>query len=316
MNYTDNSVMDFVILLLGGAVLGLAGVFVRLADTTASLGPFASAFWRMAVAAPFLLAWAAVAWAVPARKQQPAPALATPVQAYRSRPSPPALLAHWPTWGLALFAAAMFALDLVFFHLAVTWTAVGNATLESNFAPVLITLAFWVITRNAPRPVFLAGLAAALGGAALMIGPNFGHSRALLGDASGLFSAVFYAAYQVGIQQARQRLSTAPVMAVVTLLAAVVLWPFALAEGRLLPTASIGWLRVLGLALLVQIGGQVVIAYAVRRLNPALSSVGLLVQPAMAVVYAWILLGEALTAPQLLGAGLVLAGIYLARKGM
>ncbi len=308
--------MDFLILLLGGAVLGLAGVFVRLADTTASLGPFASAFWRMAVAAPFLLAWAAVEWSRRPAPQPATPPASAPPQWFSTRSTPPALLAHWPTWGLALFAAAMFALDLVFFHLAVTWTAVGNATLESNFAPVLITLAFWIITRNAPRPIFLGGLAAALGGAALMIGPNFGHSRALLGDASGLVSAVFYAAYQVGIQQARQRLSTAPLMAAVTVLAAVVLWPLALAEGRLWPTAAVGWVWVLGLALLVQIGGQVVIAYAVRRINPALSSVGLLVQPAMAVVYAWILLGEALTAPQLLGAGMVLTGIYLARKGM
>jgi len=308
--------MDFLILLLGGAVLGLAGVFVRLADTTANLGPFASAFWRMALAAPFLLAWAAVQRSrVPRSAAAPQPAATRP-QWFSKRPAPPALLAHWPIRALALFAAAMFALDLVFFHLAVIYTAVGNATLESNFAPVLITLALWVITRKAPRPVFLAGLTAALGGSALMIGPNFGHSRALLGDASGLVSAVFYAAYQVGIQQARQRLSTAPLMAVVTLLAAVVLWPFALTEGRLWPTAAIGWVWVLGLALLVQIGGQVVIAYAVRRLNPALSSVGLLVQPAMAVVYAWVLLDEALTAPQLLGAGLVLAGIYLARRGM
>lgn len=308
--------MDFLILLLGGAVLGLAGVFVRLADTTANLGPFASAFWRMTLAAPFLLAWAAVQWSrTPRPAAMPQPAVTRP-RRFTKRPAPPALLAHWPMWALALFAAAMFALDLVFFHLAVIDTTVGNATLESNFAPVLITLAFWVITRNAPRAVFVAGLAAALGGAALMIGPNFGHSKALLGDASGLVSAVFYAAYQVGIQQARQRLPTAPLMAVVTLLAAVVLWPFALAEGRLWPTAAIGWLWVLLLALLVQIGGQVVIAYAVRRLNPALSSVGLLVQPAMAVVYAWGLLGEALSSTQLLGAALVLAGIYLARRGM
>ncbi|MGA8008243.1 MAG: DMT family transporter [Thiomonas sp.] len=311
--------MEFFVLLLGGAVLGLAGVFVRLADTTANIGPFASAFWRMAIATPFLLTWAAVQWQLARRNvpaAQPAAAVQTTPQRFNQRAAPPALLSHWPTWSLALFAAAMFALDLVFFHLAVIWTAVGNATLESNFAPVLITLAFWGITRIAPRPVFVAGLAAAIGGATLMIGPNFGHDRALLGDASGLVSAVFYAAYQVGIQQARQRLSTAPLMAVVTLLATVVLCPFALAEGRMWPDAAIGWAWVLGLALLVQIGGQVVIAYAVRRLNPALSSVGLLVQPAMAVVYAWILLGEALTAGQLLGAGLVLSGIYLARRGM
>jgi hypothetical protein len=48
--------MDFPILLLGGAVLGLAGVFVRLAEVTAGIGPFASAFWRMTFATPILLA--------------------------------------------------------------------------------------------------------------------------------------------------------------------------------------------------------------------------------------------------------------------
>ncbi|WP_298288027.1 DMT family transporter [Thiomonas sp.] len=305
--------MDFLVLLGGGAVLGLAGVFVRLADTTAHLGPFASAFWRMTLAAPLL-----VAWAVFTRRGAPvaAPAASGSPQWFSRRPAPPAPLAGWSTAALAGFAAAMFALDLVFFHLAVVWTAVGNATLESNFAPVLITLAFWALTRRAPQPVFAAGLVAAVGGAALMIGPNLGHTRALLGDVCGLVSAVFYAAYQVGVQQARQRLATAPLMAAVTTLAALVLLPFAVAEGRMWPTAAIGWVWMAALALLVQIGGQVVIAYAVRRLSPVLSSVGLLVQPAMAVVYAWLLLGEALSPLQGVGAVLVLGGIYLARKGM
>lgn len=305
--------MDFLVLLTGGAVLGLAGVFVRLADTTANLGPFASAFWRMALAAPLLISWALLA---ARRSHAPVPTAAASPQWFSRRAAPPAPLAGWSTAALTAFAAAMFALDLVFFHLAVIWTAVGNATLESNFAPVLITLAFWALTRRAPQPVFAAGLLAAVGGAALMIGPNFGHSRALLGDASGLLSAVFYAAYQVGLQQARQRLATAPLMATVTSLAAVVLLPFAVAEGRMWPSATIGWAWMVALALLVQIGGQVVIAYAVRRLHPTLSSVGLLVQPAMAVVYAWVLLGEALTAGQLVGASLVLAGIYGARRAM
>lgn len=304
--------MDFLILLLGGGVLGMAGVFVRLAETTAHVGPFASAFWRMLIATAPLAAWALLAprpGAEPAA--QPAPGVTL-----REAPAAPAPLARWPTHWLALFTAAMFSLDLVFFHLAVIWTAVGNATLESNFAPVVITLAFWAFTRVAPRPAFIGGLVAAVSGAALMIGPNLGHARALLGDASGLVSAVFYAAYQVGVQQARQRLRTAPLMAVVTGLSALVLWPIALAEGHLWPTAAIGWLWLLGLALLVQIGGQVVIAHAVRRLHPALSSVGLLVQPAMAVVYAWVLLGEALHPVQIGGAALVLLGIYLARRSM
>ncbi len=49
--------MDFVILLLGGAVLGLVGVLVRLAGDV-GVGPFGSAFWRMALATPVLVCWA------------------------------------------------------------------------------------------------------------------------------------------------------------------------------------------------------------------------------------------------------------------
>ena len=321
---SDNAVMDFLVLLLGGAVLGLAGVFVHLADTSAHVGPFASAFWRMAIATPLLLAW--VAWQ---RRGSPPPLAAASrpetaaqppgtlqLQHRRARSAPPALLQHWSTPWLTLFAATMFALDLLLFHVAAIWTTVGNATLESNFAPVVIALAFWAITRVAPSTVYVTGLVAALAGASLMIGPNFHDQRALLGDACGLTSALFYAAYQVGVQQARQRLATAPLMAAVTLLAALVLWPFAWFEGRLWPSAAIGWVWLVSLALLVQIGGQVVIAYAVRRLNPALSSVGLLVQPAMAVVYAWGLLGQALGGWQIAGAALVLAGIGLARRGL
>ncbi|HCN89603.1 MAG TPA: EamA/RhaT family transporter, partial [Oxalobacteraceae bacterium] len=44
----------FFALLLGGVAIGFAGIFMRLSDVS----PLASAFWRMALAAPFLWAWA------------------------------------------------------------------------------------------------------------------------------------------------------------------------------------------------------------------------------------------------------------------
>ena len=320
--------MDFVILLLGGAVLGLVGVLVRLAGEV-GVGPFGSAFWRMALATPVLVGWALWASWIARRKRlqaearlpgetvavQPVSESALRIASSR-RDLPPQPLANWHEGWLLVFAAVMFAGDLILFHLGLFWSTVANATMESNLAPIVITMAFWVITRMAPRRVFLLGLAAALAGALLMIGPHFDHSRALLGDVCGLCSAVFYAGYQIGVQQARQKLDTLHLMAWVTAGATLALWPFALAEARLWPTAPIGWVWLVLLALVVQIGGQVVIAYAVKHLSPALSSVGLLVQPATSAVYAWLLLGEGLEAWQLLGAGLLLAGIYLARRGI
>ena len=314
--------MDFFILLLGGAVLGLVGVLVRLAGD-AGVGPFASAFWRMALATPVLVGWALWAARAAANKAAaPAPIAATTpdpapnVRLEWRKAAPPQLLGAWPQWALIALAAGMFAGDLILYHLGLFWTTVANATLESNLAPIVITLALWAFTRIAPRPVFLFGLACALAGALLMIGPHLGRGRALLGDVCGVTSALFYAGYQVSVQQARQRLDTLPLMAWVTAGATLALLPFALLEGRIWPTAPIGWIWLVGLALLVQIGGQVVIAYAVKHLSPALSSVCLLVQPATSAVYAWVLLGEGLGSWQLAGAGLVLAGIYLARRGM
>ena len=56
------------------------------------------------------------------------------------------------------------------------------------------------------------------------------------------------------------------------------------------------------------------IAYALAQLPAGFTSVGLLLQPVMAALFAWMLLGEPLGAMQVAGGAVVLAGIYLARK--
>ena len=61
--------------------------------------------------------------------------------------------------------------------------------------------------------------------------------------------------------------------------------------------------------------GQGLIAYALAHLPAAFSSVGLLLQPVVAALFAWLLLAEPLAALQVAGGLIVLAGIYLARRG-
>ena len=83
----------------------------------------------------------------------------------------------------------------------------------------------------------------------------------------------------------------------------------------LIATTAYGWAVLLGLALISHAGGQSLIAYALAHLPAALSSVSLLLQPAVAALLAWIILGEALGPWQALGALIILVGIYLARRG-
>jgi drug/metabolite transporter (DMT)-like permease len=83
----------------------------------------------------------------------------------------------------------------------------------------------------------------------------------------------------------------------------------------MLPVSAFGWWMLVGLALISHAAGQGLIAYALAHLPAAFSSVSLLSQPVMAALLAWVLLSEGLMPLQILGGLIVLAGIYLARRG-
>jgi drug/metabolite transporter (DMT)-like permease len=216
-------------------------------------------------------------------------------------------------WGAGLF----FAADLGVWHWSIAWTSVANATLLANLAPIWVTLAGVLFFRQRVSPLFLAGMTAAIAGMFVLVGPNFaiGGTR-LMGDALGAFTAIFYAGYMLAIKSARDSgVSTARLMAWSTTITALALLPVALLSPQpFLPEGPRGWLVLVGLALVTQIIGQGLIAYAFAHLSAALSSVSLLVQPVTAAIFAWLLLGEAIGPAQAIGGAVVLAGIWVARR--
>jgi drug/metabolite transporter (DMT)-like permease len=150
-----------------------------------------------------------------------------------------------------------------------------------------------------------------------MVGGDFSHTsgRALLGDALGVVTAMFYAAYQLTVTRLRGTVSTARIMAMSSVVTAAFLLPMAWLSGEVFfPVTGIGWSKVFALALISQVAGQSLIAYAMAHLPATLSSVGLLLQPVMASLFAWILLGETLGAVAIMGAALVLIGIRIATQ--
>ena len=278
----------FLCLLAGGCAIAFAPIFVRLADT----GPVASAFWRCALAVPVLWAWVVL----------------------KSRDERSARMSWLP---LAL-AGLFFAADLGVWHFSILYTSVANATVLANLAPIFVTLAGWLFWRRKVTGTFLAGMFVAIAGMFVLVGPNFAAGgRPLVGDALGALTAVFYAGYFLAIKAARDAgESTARLMAWSTTITAIVLLPIAAAMPQpFLPSSAAGWWVLAGLALVSQVLGQGLIAYAFAHLPASLSSVSLLIQPVMAALFAWALFGEAIGPAQFAGAALVLAGIWLSRKG-
>jgi drug/metabolite transporter (DMT)-like permease len=216
-----------------------------------------------------------------------------------------------------LGAGLFFAADLGVWHFSILYTSVANSTLLANLAPIFVTLAGWLIWEKKVTRTFLAGMALAIFGMFVLVGPNFAvGGKALLGDALGALTAMFYAGYMLAIKFARDaNASTARLMAWSTTITAIALLPVALiAPHPFLPATAAGWLVLVGLALITQIMGQGLIAYAFAHLPASLSSVSLLIQPVMATLFAWILFGEAIGPAQFIGGAIVLAGIWIAKK--
>ena len=288
----------FLCLLAGGCAIAFAPIFVRLSDT----GPVASAFWRTALAAPLL--WLILA-VIPEKAGIQTKAAAA---------------SGWipASAGMTVLAGLFFALDLGVWHWWFVWTSVANSTLLANLAPIFVTLAGWLIWKHKVTTTFLVGMVTAIAGMFVLVGPNFAvGGTPLLGDALGALTGAFYAGYMLAIKVARDAgASTARLMAWSTTITALLLLPVALLSPQpMLPSAPSGWLVLVGLALITQILGQGLIAYAFAHLPASLSSVSLLIQPVVAALAAWMLFAEPVGAMQFAGGAIVLAGIWLAKRG-
>jgi drug/metabolite transporter (DMT)-like permease len=218
-----------------------------------------------------------------------------------------------------LLSGLFFAADLGVWHFSIGRTTIANATLLANCAPLLVTLYGLLIERRRPTSLFMIALLLAMAGAVTLVGPNFRHGGSQLrGDALALLAACFYTGYMLAVKNARARFSTLRLMAWSTTISAAVLLPVAL----LLSATTMqgfwpgvhGWWVMLALALVTQIAGQSCIAYALAHLPVTISTTGLLIQPLTAAVAAWLIFGERLGGAQLIGALVLLLGIYLARR--
>jgi drug/metabolite transporter (DMT)-like permease len=281
------------VLILGAALISFSGIFVKLSE----VGPTATGFYRMALALPFFLIWV--------------------LRDARNRGDRDFIPRDRRALALAMLAGLSLAADLIAWHRCLHMTTVATATLLGNTTPIWVALGGFLFLHERFRPLFLCGLALAMVGTWGLIagGTKPVEIKDAVVLALGLFTGLAYAGYFRFGTAARRGLSTAQVMFWGSVSASVVLLPVALAtEDAVLPQNLHAWAVVLGLACLSQVLGQSAINWAMGHLPAAFSSLTLLMNPMFAAIFAWPVLGEALTPLQILSGFGVVAGIMLARR--
>ncbi|ANY19487.1 EamA-like transporter family protein [Tsuneonella dongtanensis] len=271
-------------LLAGNVALALGPWLVRLTDT----GPVAAGFWRMLLPLPLfaLLAW-----------RERGTSKATP-----------------RTVVVLLAAGAFFAADLACWHIGIEQTRLGNATLFGNAGSILMMVWGLFALRRAPARMEWIAFAAAIGGAAILMGRSLEISTStLVGDLFCLAAGVFYVFYLVPAQAARATLGQWSVLTLVSAAAAPALLGIALALGEPIWPGPAGWTPVFALALSSQIVGQGLLVYSMKHFPPLVVGMALLTQPAIAAAVGWLAFGEVLAGADILGMALVSAALVLAR---
>ena len=278
------SALPLIALIFANAALAFGPWFVRLSDT----GPVASAFWRITLAAPFLLVGAlATGW--------------RPVGLSRA------------LWAMVALGGLCFAADLGSWHLGILRTTLANATLFGNSAILMFPIYGFLVARAWPTRVQGIALLLATIGAALLMGRSYQlDPRQLTGDLLCVLAGILYTGYFILMARARTIMAPLPALALSTLASVLPLLAFALLLGeKLFPTH---WTPLIGLALMSQVFGQGLMIYALGRLPPLTVGLGLLIQPIVAGTIGWVVYGERLGAADLVGALLVAVALVLVSR--
>ena len=228
--------------------------------------------------------------------------------------------ARWRILVMALIGVA--ATQLVYFA-SVERIPVNTAILIEYMAPLLLVGWVWARTRKVPKFVVIAGSVVAVAGLALVVSPGGSGGLDPLGLGFAALAAVGCAIYYVLAAKPSDGLPPVALAAFGLLggglsLGAVGLLgivPFAANFDSvvLLGSAMPWWAPLVFVGLVATAIAYAASITASEMLGSRLASFAGLLEVVAAALYAWLLLGEALTALQLLGGVLILAGIALVR---
>ena len=230
-----------------------------------------------------------------------------------------------PTWSDLAFIIALSLTGVVLFNYFLfaglrTVTAVRSGVLIA-LSPAVVALILWVFFRETVGGLGALGIVVAFLGAIVTITEG-NIARAVAGGVSPgdflLLGAVLaWSVYTITARYAMRRLTPLAVLTWSSAAGALLLTPVAAAEraiAAILAQPMVTWIAILYLSF-----GAAGLAYlwyyeGIKRVGASEAAIFLNLEPAAALILGAVILQEAVTLPVLIGAVLVLIGMYLVNR--
>ena len=266
-------------------VFSCSSTLVKWSDTPGSV----VAFWRMLIS---VVLWWIVIVGRKARTGRPAPTRRT--------------------WRLVLPAGLCFGLNITLFFTAIGRTSIAHAEFITALSPILLVPLGVLLFHERPDRRALPWGAVSLLGLAivLFLGGSQGGAT-LAGDLLVVVVVLFWIGYLLTGRRARATVDVVDFMATMMPLGVLTAAPVALiiAGGDIWPLSAKGWVAAGMLGILTGMIGHGLIAFAQREVDIATIGIIQVGQPALAVGWSFLILGEQIKPAQIPGMVLVIIGL-------
>jgi drug/metabolite transporter (DMT)-like permease len=223
---------------------------------------------------------------------------------------------------IVMLSFSGYALYQYLFISGINLTTASNTAVIFGSTPIMVSLLSSFFKHERITPLGWLGIALGFAGIYLVISGRAGgfslSDRTWKGDLL-LFAAVFlWAHYSVSARPLLKVYSPLKFTAVTMGLGSLMFFPFTLPQLRQLSFAAVSaqaWLCMLYSGWVALSLALVLWFISVRRVGNSQTAVYSNLQPVLAVVFAYLLLGEKATSSLLIGAAVIFIGIYFTRKG-
>ncbi|MEM3807171.1 MAG: DMT family transporter [Nitrososphaerota archaeon] len=219
----------------------------------------------------------------------------------------------WRVGILGLLLGIHFAM----FIYSVKVTTVINATVLVNTTPAIALIIYCVRNRERPSNIATFGLLMSMTGIFIISALDIKFSLSnIIGDFLSLSAAILWAIYLVVGKPIREKSDVLSIMPVIYFIGCIALMILSLISGVFMFPTLDQWAPLIGLSIFPTTIGHTLHFSSMKALRPFQTSILTLLEPLTATVLAFIILNEIPAPPFILGAAVVLVGIYLVIRAL
>nr|WP_235957219.1 DMT family transporter [Paenibacillus apii] len=214
-------------------------------------------------------------------------------------------------WSTVFLAGLFLGLYFLCWMESLVYTSVASSMVILSLQPLFVMIGSYFIFRERTNILTILCLIAALLGSVIIAWGDIGVSReALIGDGLSLLGTILVSAYMLAGQKVSHKIDANLYSVIVFFLGGSVMLVYNLLNNiTLIEYDFSGWTYFFLLALIPTIFGQYIFNLLLKSIGATTVSVGIIGEPVLAIILAYLFLGETISIFQFTGGLMTLLGM-------